>query len=96
LDQGTWRRLTHSLPGADRSVDFGIWGNLLVYKAISTEYNDLTGVYLTAPTAVELYKQVFEVAWKQADAPPPPAIQTPMPLSELFRGRFLEEEKGRL
>lgn len=55
--------------GLDKTVDFGVYGESYVYKAIKNVGEDVEGVYSRDPEEVERFTKCFDRCWGQGRKP---------------------------
>ena len=86
ISRADWLKLEKDLRIPDGGDDFGVWGDLLVYRAVAARPDHIEGVYSAQHRTVQQYTEFFDIGWRHGREPDPCDAATPMTLHELFEG----------
>ncbi|MBO0783042.1 MAG: hypothetical protein J2P37_29860 [Ktedonobacteraceae bacterium] len=86
VSRADWVKLQRDLRIHEGADDFGVWGDLIVYRAVAAQPDHIEGIYSAQLRTVEQYKEFFDLGWRHGKTPDPCPDTVPMSLFELFEG----------
>lgn len=95
ISEATYRDVVHDFHMRETFRDFGIYGNLYVYRTIAAIPENIEGIFSSSERKVRDYTALFDHCWGRA---PIPATVTrgPMLPEELFREKIVPVSLGQV
>lgn len=88
IQRGDWTAIVRGLKIPDAHSEFGVWGDLLVYRAIRSSFQDMEGCFISEPQRVVRFQEVFDVGWRMGTKVEPRTAGL-VTVDDLFQGQPL-------